>query len=270
MVALMFVSMVTAAAVAVPNLPDLLRGLVPRIPDGSVVYVLSVAGGVGGVGGTITVAAYGYWLRENGWSTPRFMRVMRIDNTMAYVITGIFVTATLIVGAELFHAADIAVSTGDRGMVDVAEVLRDRYGHLYGTLFLVGFWAAAMSSLLGVWHGVSLMFADFATELRGLPGDHPDAQAGGRLFRAYLLWLTFPPITIIFWGEPVWLILAYGVLGAVFMPFMAVTLLWLLNSSRVPDRWRNRWWTNLALGLIALAFAALAVTEIEKAVSGVL
>lgn len=146
MVALMFVSMVTAAAVAVPNLPDLLRGLVPRIPDGSVVYVLSVAGGVGG---TITVAAYGYWLREKGWSTPRFMRVMRIDNTMAYVITGIFVTATLIVGAELFHAADIAVSTGDRGMVDVAEVLRDRYGHLYGTLFLVGFWAAAMSSLLG-------------------------------------------------------------------------------------------------------------------------
>src|SRR5690606_35519583 len=47
MVALMFVSMVTAAAAAVPNLPDLLRGLVPRIPDGSVVYVLSVAGGVG-------------------------------------------------------------------------------------------------------------------------------------------------------------------------------------------------------------------------------
>src|SRR5690606_2105783 len=93
MVALMFVSMVTAAAVAVPNLPDLLRGLVPTIPDGSVVYLLSVAGGVGG---TITVAAYGYWLREKGWKTPRFMRVMRIDNTMAFVITCLFVGGNLI------------------------------------------------------------------------------------------------------------------------------------------------------------------------------
>ena len=35
----------------------------------------------GGVGGTITLAAYGYWLREKGWDTPRYMRVMRIDNT---------------------------------------------------------------------------------------------------------------------------------------------------------------------------------------------
>ena len=26
---------------------------------------------------------------------------------------------------------------------------------------LVGFWSAAMSSLVGVWNGVSLMFADF-------------------------------------------------------------------------------------------------------------
>ena len=40
-------------------------------------YVLSLAGGVGG---TITLAAYGYWIREKGWTTPVHMRLMRIDN----------------------------------------------------------------------------------------------------------------------------------------------------------------------------------------------
>jgi hypothetical protein len=35
-----------------------------------------------------------------------------------------------------------------------------------GKLFLVGFWAAAMSSLV-VWNGVSLMFADFMGKVTG-------------------------------------------------------------------------------------------------------
>ena len=40
-------------------------------------------------GGTITLAAYGYWLREKGWITPRHMRVMRLDNSVAYAVTGL-------------------------------------------------------------------------------------------------------------------------------------------------------------------------------------
>ncbi|MBR7503130.1 divalent metal cation transporter, partial [Mycobacterium tuberculosis] len=94
LVGIMFVTVVGLAIIAAPNIPELLRGLIPLIPDGGVVYTLALAGGVGG---TITLAAYGYWLREKGWITPKWMRVMRIDNTMAYVMTGIFVIAMLIV-----------------------------------------------------------------------------------------------------------------------------------------------------------------------------
>ena len=36
------------------------------------------------------------------------MRVMRIDNTVAYVVTGIFVLATLVVGAELLYSTSVA------------------------------------------------------------------------------------------------------------------------------------------------------------------
>ena len=265
LVLLMFVSMVGAAAVTVPNLGDIVAGLVPVVPDGGILYVLSLAGGVGG---TITLAAYGYWLREKGWDTPGFMRVMRIDNAVAYTVTGLFVVATLVVGAELLYSAQIAVSTGDRGMLDLSRVLEDRYGGVTGTVFLVGFWAAAMSSLVGVWNGVSLMFADFVGHVRGQGADHPDSRAGGRYYRAYVVWLTVPPVVLILAGEPVYLILAYGVLGALFMPFLALTLLWLLNTDRVPREWRNKAHSNVALTVCAAAFVTLGVNELVKVLAG--
>src|SRR5690606_16258787 len=120
LVGLMFVTVVGLAIIAVPNIPAMLRGLVPSIPEGGVLYTLALAGGVGG---TITLAAYGYWLREKGWYTPKWMRVMRIDNTMAYVLTGIFVIAMLIVGAEVVRAAGVSLSAGDEGLLDLTEVL---------------------------------------------------------------------------------------------------------------------------------------------------
>ena len=264
LVGLMFVTMVGAALLALPNVPELVTGLVPIVPDGGLVNVLSLAGGVGG---TITLAAYGYWIREKGWTRPEHMRLMRIDNTVAYVVTGIFVLATLVVGAELLYSARIAVSTGDEGLLDLSRVLADRYGTWAGKVFLVGFWAAAMSSLIGVWNGVSMMFADFVGHVRGEPEDAPRRLSGGLYYRAYILWLTFPPMIMLFLGKPVWLILAYGVLGAFFMPFLAVTLLWILNSDRVPREWRNKVWSNVAMVLCALTFAALAVNEVRKAVA---
>ena len=267
LVGVMFVTVVGAAIVAAPNLGQILLGLRPILPEGSVLYALALAGGVGG---TITLAAYGYWLREKGWYAPRFMRVMRIDNGVAYLVTGIFVVAMLIVGAELLYSANVAVATGDRGLLDLANVLDDRYGEWFGKVFLLGFWSSSFSSLIGVWSGVSLLFADFVGNLRKLPSGHPDTRTGGKLFKTYLLWLTFPPMVLLFLDEPQALVITYGVLGALFMPFLAITLLVLLNKRRdgalphteVPARWRNGWLSNSLLALCAALFVALSINEL--------
>src|SRR5690606_39184976 len=125
LVGIMFITVVGLAFIAVPNIPEMLKGLIPMIPEGGVVYTLALAGGVGG---TITLAAYGYWLREKGWYTPKWMRVMRIDNTMAYVMTGIFVLAMLVVGAEVVRAAGVTISGGDKGLLELGDVLKAEYG----------------------------------------------------------------------------------------------------------------------------------------------
>jgi len=264
-VGLMFLAMVTAAALTVPNLGEVVAGLVPLVPDGGLFYTLAVAGGVGG---TITLAAYGYWVREKGWGTPAHMRVMRLDNGVAYLVTGIFVISTLIVGAELLYSANIAIAEGEQGLIDLGTVLEDRYGAFAGTVFLVGFWAAAMSSIVGVWNGVSLMFADFLGHARGLPEGDVERGSKGKAYKGYILWLTFPPILLFLVGEPFYLILLYGVLGAFFMPFLAVTLLLILNSDRVPREWRNKTFSNVLMALTAVVFVFYAGNEVWKTVTG--
>jgi len=266
LVGLMFVTVVGLAVIAVPDFPAMVRGLIPLIPEDGVLYTLALAGGVGG---TITLAAYGYWLREKGWSTPRWMKVMRIDNRMAYVMTGIFVISMLIVGAEVVSTAGVTLSAGDKGLVDLSAVLNEKYGVVVGTGFLVGFWAASFSSIIGVWNGVGLMFADFWGNMRGKASGHPDTRVGGKYFKFYLLWLTFPPMILLLLGQPIGLILAYGILGSLFMPFLAVTLLGLLNSKQIDREWRNRIFTNVALGLCALLFIVLGVHQLVTAVSSV-
>ncbi|PPF87405.1 iron transporter [Clavibacter michiganensis] len=266
-IGLMFVTVVGAAIVTVPNVPALLTGLVPTIPEGGLVVALSIAGGVGG---TITLAAYGYWLREKGWVAPRWMKVMRIDNSVAYVMSGIFVLSMLVVGAELLYSADIALADGEGGLVQLADVLGERYGAFMTWFFLLGFFATSFSSILGVWNGVSLMFADFLGTVRGLDVEDPRRRLGGSYYRAFIVWLTIPPIGLLFLDQPIGLIIAYGVLGALFMPFLAITLLVLLNTDRTPRAWRNRPLSNTVMGLSALLFVVLGVQQLVTEVGKLL
>ena len=87
-------------------------------------------------------------------------------------------------------------------------------------------------------------------------------------FRAYLLWLTFPPMALLFIDRPFGLIVAYGVLGSLFMPFLAGTLMWLLNGRDQPADWRSGWLSNGALGLAALLFAVLAGQQLYEIIAG--
>lgn len=264
LVGIMFVTVVGLAVIVTPDIPALLTGLWPTLPQGAAFYTLGL---IGGVGGTITMAAYGYWLTAKGWTGPAWMSVMRWDNRIAYVVTGVFVIAMLVVGAELLHAAGIALTGGgDRGLLDLEGVLRERFGRPVAIMFLVGFWATSFSSLIGVWQGVSLMFADFTAHLLGRKGSDAAGEAvratRSPAYRGYMLWLTLPPMALLFVDRPFALIVAYGVLGSLFMPFLAGTLLWLLNSDRTPTEWRSGWVSNALLAAAGLLFALLAGREL--------
>jgi len=262
-IGIMFVVVVGLAILVMPNLGQAVTGLVPTIPEGSAIYTLGL---IGGVGGTITMASYGYWVQAKGWRTPAWMGMMRLDNRVAYIATGIFVISMLIVGAELLYTAQVTLAGGDRGLLDLDEILRERFGSVVSTLFLIGFAATTFSSILGVWHGVSLLFADFVRQVQGgeqAKGARQDLEKTPA-FRFYVLWLTFPPMLLLTLGRPFGLVIAYGAFGAFFMPFLALTLIWLLNSQRVPAEWRSGWLSNGLLGIAAALFVVLCLNELAR------
>ncbi|EPH40616.1 Nramp family divalent metal transporter [Streptomyces aurantiacus] len=272
LVGVMFVVTVYLAIRVTPNLADAFAGLLPVVPDEKD-SILNTLGLIGGVGGTITLAAYGYWVNAKGWTNSGWMKVMRLDNRVAYITTGVFVVAMLFVGAEMLHSSNVAIASGDKGLVQLSDILEKEYGNATAKLFLIGFFATSFTSLIGVWHGVSLMFADFVERYRkakagaastALTGEEVASGAREKSvpFRAYLLWLTFPPMILLFEGQPFRLIIIYGVLGAAFMPFLALTLIWLLNSSRTPAEWRNGWLSNGMLAVAGLLFLILCVKQI--------
>jgi Mn2+/Fe2+ NRAMP family transporter len=283
LVLIKFVSVVSVAFLVGPDLVALAGGLVPRLPDGSVIYVLGL---IGGVGGTITMAAYGYWMIAKGWKGTGWLSMMRLDNAVGYTMTAIFVIAMLIVGAALLLGQDLTES--DKGLLVLGTELGTRYGDWARILFLVGFLAVTTTSLLGVWNGVSLLFTDWTrtirmphgeaaevraeslrTELSTVTETGYEARAAERStpFRAYLIWLTIPPMALLFFDRPFALTLVYGVLGAAFMPFLGITLILLLNSKRIAADGRSGWLSNVLLGVAAALFVVLLVTDIWNRVS---
>ncbi|AHY47767.1 Natural resistance-associated macrophage protein [Rubrobacter radiotolerans] len=260
-IGIMFVTVVGLAVLLGPNVGELALGtVVPRIPDGSLLYALAV---LGGVGGTYTLASYPYWARERGWSRPEWIPVMRVDIAVGYAITAIFMVAMLVIGAELLFASGESID-GESGLVALSEPISARFGGVAAVMFLIGFWAAATSSILGAWNGGAYLFADLVRTARNVPDERAEEYLSEKSvwFRGFLAWMTFPPMVLLALGQPILLVIVYASLGALFMPFLALTLLWLLNSSRTPTEHRSGWLSNLALGGALVLFTVLGINEL--------
>jgi Mn2+/Fe2+ NRAMP family transporter len=261
LIAIMFITIIGTAALFLPSFGEFTYGLVPRIPNGSFILMLGL---VGGVGGTITMASYGYWLSEKGWSGKAWISAMRTDAKIAYFLTGLFTLAGLIIGAQFLAGSGVSIRD-DEGLVKLAGMLGAEFGTPMKWMFLIAFWSAAYSSLLGVWNGVPYLFADFVKTVRKKKKTANETVSTKEpAYRFYLCWLTFPPMILFYFGKPVELIILYGALGALFMPFLAASLLMLLNSKKVEKESRNRWLPNAILVSCLIMFGLLGSQELIK------
>lgn len=243
-IGLMFVTVLACAVALQPDLSSVLGGaLIPTVPKGGSHMLLGM---MGGVGGSVTVMCYSYWLRERGWDSPDMIRNARLDLGAAYLLTGLFGMAVIVIAAQV---SPDKVKGAHMGLA-VANQVGAALGPIGKNLFLAGFWGAVFSSMLGVWQGVPYLFADFVTGvIRKNPGQAVDTRS--RPYVTYLLLLGTIPASILFLGKPVWVVIAYSVAAALFMPFLGITLLVLNNRGRLVGDMRNSWVIN------ALLFGAL-------------
>jgi Mn2+/Fe2+ NRAMP family transporter len=158
----------------------------------------------------------------------------------------------------------VAPRAGTEGLVALADPIQERFGVVARWLFLIGFWAAATSSIVGAWNGSAYLFADSVRTSRDVPDERAEEYLSEKsiYFRAMLVWISFPSMLLLFFGEPVLLIIVYAAMGALFLPFLAITLLWLLNSRRVAPEHRNGIVSNIILVASVLLFVFLGIQEI--------
>jgi Mn2+/Fe2+ NRAMP family transporter len=250
MAVMMLVVLVCAAWVA-PDLAGIVSGLlVPSIPKGSVLFIIGV---IGGVGGSVTLLCYGYWIRERNWTSRDDLVRSRRDLAVAYALTGLFGVAIMIISAGL----NPDTVTGPRMALAIASRLESVVGPFGKWCFLTGFWSAVFSSMLGVWQGVPYLFADFVGQYSRREPQPCTINTRSRAYRGYLLYITIPPMILLLAGKPVWLVLVYAVAGAFFMPLLGILLLFMNNRREWLGGLRNGAVTNLLLLVTVLAFGLL-------------
>jgi Mn2+/Fe2+ NRAMP family transporter len=252
-IGLMFVLVFLSVILIAPEASDLSTGLLnPTLEKGSLWNVLAV---MGGVGGSVTLLSYGYWINEKSWNSVNYLPRIRIDLAVAYVLTALFGLAIIVLAADLKPE----MARGTVMVLNLSKQVELVLGISGKWLFLLGFWAAVFTSMLGVWQGVPYLFADFMQSVRAKSKtDNPLAQS--KPYRWYLLGMAILPAILMFLGKPVWLIVAYSAVGALFMPFLAFTLLWLNNSKELKE-FKNSWLVNDLLIISLLLFILLAINE---------
>lgn len=217
-------------------------------------YVLSL---IGGVGGTVTLMSYGYWMREQGWVRPERLGSARVDLLASFSLVGLFSLSMIFLATQISWDGGI-LDQGPELSLMLADRIAAETGPVGRVVFLVGFWGAAYSSVLGVWHGVPFLFDDWVHLRRR----EPAAGHTGAAYRGWALYLTLASISALVIQRPVWVVFVYTVVGSLFFPFVIATLLWLCNSTGMPSTLRNRAPVNVVLGLALLLYIYLGVGAI--------
>ncbi|MEO6002032.1 MAG: Nramp family divalent metal transporter [Opitutus sp.] len=232
--------------------------------------------GLIGVGATELIF-YPYWCLEKGYArklgpddgtaawrvrAAAWLRVMRIDAWMSFVLYTATTVAFYLLGAAILHAKALRVES--LNMIETLSFMyRDTFGHWSMWLFLVGAVAVLYSTLFGATASNARLFAD-ALNLWGLKR-YRDAEHRRQWIRigSVLLPVIFTAIFLAV-GNPVSLVFVGAIAQGLMLPFLAGAALYFHFTA--PHReLRARPLSLAGLMLSATAMSALGVYQVVSA-----
>jgi hypothetical protein len=149
-----------------------------------------------------------------------------------------------------------AVAKQDKGLsllLDISNYFSSSVHPALGVIFLVGAWAAIFSSLLGVWQVIPQVFADCVYALKHRDVS-PEAVDQSRMYYIWLLVMALVPmLSLDLSFKDVQKL--YSVVGALFVPVLAMALLWLNRERFVSNTFMNSKLTNIALMIVLFFFS---------------
>jgi Mn2+/Fe2+ NRAMP family transporter len=256
-IGVMFVTVAMTAVALWPGTGAVLRGLfvptLPRTDSDAIVWTVSL---IGGIGGTLTVLSYGYWLREEGRTSPDDLRTCRIDLAASYFMMALFGILMIIVGQSVKIEGQ-----GTAMLVVLSDRLGEELGPVGKWLFLAGTFGTVFSSLLGVWQATPYLFAECWR--LGVRRDPKPVDTSAPTYRWFLIVLALVPMIGLF-GSFREVQKLYTFIGAYIFPTLALVLIvFNSRSAWVGPRFKNHPVTIVLLAGVLIFFSWLALKNIE-------
>ena len=245
MVVVMGISFITTALVIKPDFSALVSGLlIPRIPEGAGAGMLIL-----GLIGT-TVVPYNLFLGSGIARRAEGVKMMRFGLAVSIVLGGLISMAVLIVGSSV---------TGEFSFAAVSGALAADSGPGMSLIFAAGLGAAGISSAIT---------APLASSITAwsVSGDSPFWRKGGRGF--ILIWSGVLLTGIVFGItgiRPVPVIILAQALNGLILPFVAITLLYVVNNPKIMTKaYTNSRIQNLLMGFVVFITIILGLTSLVR------
>lgn len=233
------------------------------IPAGSGKILLGL---IGGVGGTLTLLSYGYWIKEKKWEKPTDLPKVRADLFIGYFLTGLFGFSIVVLASKALLNGGVEIK-GNQGVIQMAHMLESDLGNIGKHIFIIGFWAATLTSSIGVWQSVPYIFCDYISTVKKDKREEI-LSTDSKWYKGYLVYITLASIPLLFFQKPVLIIIIYSVIGALFMPFLAGTLLYMNSKSEwVGKELVNKIPSTSVLIIALLLFGYLSFESILRALN---
>jgi Mn2+/Fe2+ NRAMP family transporter len=248
LVLLMGISFVAVAIGIKPDFSAILRGLfTPTVQEDQLLIILALIG--------TTVVPYNLFLHasliKEKWQSPDDLKYVRWDTFISVFVGGILSMAIIISATAL---QDSGVATP----ADLALSLEPVYGKWSTSIFALGMLAAGITSAI-----TAPLAAAFVVQgCLGWP-------ANLKSWKFRFTWGLVLGLGVLFSSiglRPLQVITFAQVANGLLLPIMAITLLWLVNSS-VVGRYKNHWLLNVvavAVVIISMVLGGKTLASIAQ------
>jgi len=248
LVFLMSISFITTAIIVRPNLSDVLKGLVPKFPENSLLIILALIG--------TTVVPYNLFLHSSAvktkWKTTAHLKTMRKDLFLSVSLGGIISASIIVTSATTFFYANNPLKEGTQLALQLKPLLASSANLLFG----LGFFAAGLSSALTAPYA-----AAFASS--GVLGWKKGQNSQG--FRGVWLAVIIAGFAVSLLDlKPLAVILFAQVANGLILPIASVFLLFILNNRQKMKSLTNTSLQNILGILVILIVSIIGIWNIIK------
>ncbi len=229
---------ITTAIIVRPDLSLIAQGLIPSVPEGSLLIVIALIG--------TTVVPYNLFLHASAvqerWKDASGIKESKTDILVSMILGGLITMAVIITASAAFFGTGIAITNAG----DMAQQLEPLLGSWAKNIFAFGLFSAGLSSAV-----TAPLAAAYATS--GALGWKKDMK--DKKFR--IIWMTVLAIGIIFSGlglKPISAIIFAQVANGILLPIIAVFLLYIMNNKKRLKEHVNSKASNI-LGFIVVLVA---------------